>query len=390
MEKPTFTVILPAAGSGKRLGYKEPKAFVPLHGEPIIRHTIRAFESIKGIKKVIIPVPAKILPVAQSLSNISAPFEIKVIEGGFERIDSIRIALEQTDDDFVAVHDAVRPLISRAEIEAVFSSAEQHGAAILVTDSECTLKESQKNAIVKRTIDRNLVKQAQTPQVFDTKLLKKAYEFALANNIFGTDDASLVEILPGAPSIHTVNGSRKNIKITYPEDLEMVSALMKKNKPAVRIGYGYDVHQLLENRKLVIGGVNIPFEKGLLGHSDADILIHAIVDAIMGALSLGDIGTHFPDTDDQFKNIDSRILLRKARELMHDAGYEIGNIDATIVAERPKMKPFIGKMQTVLSMDLNTAPEQISVKATTSEKMGFVGREEGLSATAVALLNIRT
>ncbi|MCH8569493.1 MAG: 2-C-methyl-D-erythritol 2,4-cyclodiphosphate synthase [Balneolales bacterium] len=165
---------------------------------------------------------------------------------------------------------------------------------------------------------------------------------------------------------------------------------MKKNKPAVRIGYGYDVHQLLENRKLVIGGVNIPFEKGLLGHSDADILIHAIVDAIMGALSLGDIGTHFPDTDDQFKNIDSRILLRKARELMHDAGYEIGNIDATIVAERPKMKPFIGKMQTVLSMDLNTAPEQISVKATTSEKMGFVGREEGLSATAVALLNIRT
>ena len=154
----------------------------------------------------------------------------------------------------------------------------------------------------------------------------------------------------------------------------------------IRIGYGYDVHVLGENRKLILGGIEIPFEKGLVGHSDADVLLHAITDALFGALALGDIGKHFPDNDVEFKNIDSRILLRRAYEIIQEQGYEIGNIDATVVAERPKLAPFISEMRKSIAEDLKTELENISVKATTSEKVGFVGREEGFSASAVALL----
>lgn len=153
-----------------------------------------------------------------------------------------------------------------------------------------------------------------------------------------------------------------------------------------RIGYGYDVHVLGENRMLILGGVEIPFEKGLVGHSDADVLLHAITDALLGALALGDIGKHFPDNDVEFKNIDSRILLRRVYEIIQEQGYEIGNIDATVVAERPKLAPYISEMRKSIAEDLETEVENISVKATTSEKVGFVGREEGFSASAVALL----
>lgn len=155
----------------------------------------------------------------------------------------------------------------------------------------------------------------------------------------------------------------------------------------MRIGYGYDVHVFAADRPLVLGGVTIPFEKGLQGHSDADVLIHAVIDAMLGALALGDIGSHFPDNDMEYRDIDSRILLRTTGELIRDRGYEIGNIDATIIVERPKMQPYILEMRSRMAADLNVDLDLISVKATTSEKIGFVGREEGIVALAVALLN---
>lgn len=154
----------------------------------------------------------------------------------------------------------------------------------------------------------------------------------------------------------------------------------------MRIGYGYDTHKLVEGRKLILGGVDIPFEKGLLGHSDADVLLHAITDAILGAVALGDIGQHFPDNDPEFKNADSRKLLKHCYELVKKEGFEIGNLDATIVAERPKMMPFMPQIRKTIALDLDLELNQVSVKATTSERMGFVGREEGITATAVALL----
>ncbi|MGB0345841.1 MAG: 2-C-methyl-D-erythritol 2,4-cyclodiphosphate synthase [Balneolaceae bacterium] len=154
----------------------------------------------------------------------------------------------------------------------------------------------------------------------------------------------------------------------------------------MRIGYGFDTHQLVEGRKLILGGVEIPFEKGLLGHSDADVLLHAITDAILGAVALGDIGQHFPDNDPEFKDADSRVLLKHCYKLVKQEGFQIGNIDATIVAERPKLMPYMIQIRNTIAMDLGIALSQVSVKATTSEKMGFAGREEGITATAVALL----
>lgn len=154
----------------------------------------------------------------------------------------------------------------------------------------------------------------------------------------------------------------------------------------MRIGYGYDVHRFKQGRPLILGGVNVPYEKGLDGHSDADVLLHAITDALLGALSLGDIGTHFPDTDPEFENADSRIFLKKTMKMIRDRGYNIGNIDATIVAQRPKLLPFINEMRNNIAEDLKCDPADVSVKATTSEKMGFVGREEGIAAMAVVLI----
>lgn len=156
----------------------------------------------------------------------------------------------------------------------------------------------------------------------------------------------------------------------------------------VRIGYGYDVHRFSEGRKLMLGGVEIPHDKGLLGHSDADVLLHAITDALLGSLALGDIGAHFPDTDPEFKNADSRVLLRKSYELIKDKGYQLGNLDATIIAEQPKLRPYIDDIRKTIAEDLGCSIDDISVKATTSEKMGFAGREEGIIAQAVVLIQV--
>ncbi|MEQ9279434.1 MAG: 2-C-methyl-D-erythritol 2,4-cyclodiphosphate synthase [Balneola sp.] len=156
---------------------------------------------------------------------------------------------------------------------------------------------------------------------------------------------------------------------------------------SMRIGYGYDVHKLVPNRKLILGGVEISNELGLDGHSDADVLLHAITDALLGALALGDIGTHFPDTDPKYKNVDSRILLRDAYKLIHSKGYTLGNLDATVVAQEPKLKPYILQIRELISLDLNTAIENVSIKATTSEWLGFEGRKEGISSSAVVLLS---
>lgn len=155
----------------------------------------------------------------------------------------------------------------------------------------------------------------------------------------------------------------------------------------IRIGYGYDVHKLVENRKLILGGIEIPFELGLAGHSDADVLLHAITDALLGAVALGDIGKHFPDTDPQYKNVDSRVLLRDAYKMVRDLGYELGNLDATVVAQEPKLAPYILKIRELISADLEVDLEDVSIKATTSEWLGFEGRKEGISSSAVVLLS---
>lgn len=380
-----LAVILPAAGLGTRLGYPVPKAYIRMGSKTIMEHTLERFTGLKLVTRVIVAVSSEMMPEAKKLVSSLNSSKVQLVEGGSERLYSINNALNLiVEEELTAVHDIVRPFVSKEDILKVTRAAAAHRAAILVTPSDYTLKRLKGSMEIVRTENRADIWQAQTPQVFETKLLKQAYRHALENNIFGTDDASLVE-LTGIP-VMAVEGERTNIKITRKEDLEIATYIMKGSEKPFRIGYGYDTHRLKVGRDLILGGVTLPFEKGLEGHSDADVLIHAIIDAMFGALAMGDIGSHFPDTDPAFKGADSRVLLREAYRLISEKGYVIGNVDATIVAERPKMRSYIDLMRENIAQDLGTEAGNISVKATTSEKIGFVGREEGMSASSVVLL----
>lgn len=230
-------------------------------------------------------------------------------------------------------------------------------------------------SVIVDTPDRDKLYAAQTPQGFDMDLLKLAYERAKKDNFIGTDDAQLVERLGN--QVEIIPGSEKNIKITTPDDLT--------DSPRL-VGMGFDVHAFSENRDLILGGVKVPYEKGLLGHSDADVLTHALMDAILGALNLGDIGTNFPDNDDKYKDISSLVLLEKVVEKMRQRGYELENADLTIVAEKPKMKNHTMNMREKLAEVMGTDSSRISIKATTTEKLGFTGREEGIGSQAIVQL----
>lgn len=384
-EKNSVAVILPAGGLGTRLGYSIPKAFIRIAGKTILEHTLERFYPLEAVGRIIVPVPEPMLVEARLLLSRYTDKPVVVIEGGKERLYSINNALKHIGDaSFVAVHDAVRPMVTEDEIVQVIKAAVVYKAAMLVCPSDYTLKRISEDMMIEHTEDRSSIWQAQTPQVFEKSLLLKAYDIAIASNFFGTDDASLVE-RTGAP-VKAVHGSGRNIKITRKQDLELVRFMMNSTQQPFRIGYGYDTHRLKTGRKLVLGGVEIPYEKGLDGHSDADVLIHAIIDAMVGALALGDIGSHFPDTDPAYSGADSRKLFRAIYEVVKSKGYVIGNVDSTVVAERPKLRNLIDTMRANIAEDLETSPENISVKATTSEKIGFVGREEGMSASAVVLL----
>lgn len=254
---------------------------------------------------------------------------------------------------------------------------------------------SDSRAVVSFTPERSLLRAVQTPQGFDAALLMRAYD-ACAPDTAVTDDASLVEAL-GAP-VYIVDGDEMNIKITTPSDLGRAEQLLNGssaddpgiNDPVAaaarvpRTGMGYDVHAFAENRKLILGGVNIPHDRGLLGHSDADVLIHAVMDALLGAAALGDIGKHFPDTDLRYKGISSLLLLGHVSELLSSHGWTIVNIDVTVIAQRPKIAPHIPQMKKIMAEVLKISESQINIKGTTTERLGFTGREEGIASQAVA------
>ncbi len=385
----SVAVILPAAGRGVRMKSEVPKPFIPIHGVPVIEHTIKKFLELEEITQIVIPLSDDTRPLAEKLIPIN-PKKILLCDGGKERIDSIRNALEHTGDaDLIAVHDAVRPLVPVGDIKNVIQAAEESGAALLAVPSPNTLKESDGDKTVKSTLDREKIWQALTPQVFSRDIIIKSYGIASRENWFGTDDASLAEM--AGFSVKLVEGDPVNIKITYPADIMYAESVLKsKNMLEYRTGTGFDIHRLAEGRKLILGGVEIPFEKGLDGHSDADVLIHAVIDALLGALALGDIGAHFPDNDASYKNIDSRVLLRRSAELLEERKAKVINIDATVVAQRPKLRDYIDMMRKNIAEDLKVDVSRVSVKATTSEKIGFVGREEGMSSQAIALLSVET
>ena len=403
------TVIFPAAGLSRRMKINTNKNFLELGGESVLLRTLKTFSKSARVKNLIVVVAEnEIAEVEKILSAEKNLKPYKIVVGGSERQYSIANGLKflPEDTEIILVHDAARPLISQTVIENVIDAAEKFGGAIAAVPAKNTIKFVDAENFVKSTPPRSELVEVQTPQGFKKDILLRAYKKAEEENFLGTDDASLVERL--GEKIKIVASDYKNIKITTPEDLKIAEAILIRNEelelrnkiipatstipnsslltPNYHSGFGYDVHKLVEGRKLILGGVEIPHTLGLLGHSDADVLTHAIIDALLGAATLGDIGQHFPDTDAEFKDIDSTKLLSKVNELIQAEGWQIENIDSTIVAQKPKLAPHISKIRQKISEVLQIDLNSVNVKAKTEEGLGFTGSQQGISSYAVATL----
>lgn len=369
--------VISAAGSGKRMGAPIPKQFIVNRGKTILEQTVEKFVKTDMVDKVILVVSGSWRDYCEKLfDEMLYAGRLTIVEGGAERQDSVYEALtaveqeKAAEEDIVLIHDGVRPYVSMQLIESVCYSTLRSGAVIPAVPPKDTIRHDTEG-----TLDRSRLWCVQTPQGFSFGLIKKAFERAFGDDFYGTDDASLVEHL--GESVEIVPGEIGNIKITTPEDLTVEN----------RIGTGYDVHRLVENRKLILGGVEIPYEKGLLGHSDADVLVHALMDAMLGAAALGDIGKLFPDNDDSFRNISSMKLLEQVQRVLTEKGYTLGNADVTVICQKPKLAGYIDDMRIRIAEVLQVETDRISIKATTTEKLGFTGRGEGIAAEAVCILN---
>ena len=378
--------IIPAAGFGTRMQLDHPKQYHLLAGVPVLVRTIRAFLKNSLIDRIVVVVPADwIKETARIFEHYNINIdELTLVAGGKRRQDSVKAGLQELNEhiDVILVHDGARPLVSQQTINRCFEAAQRDGAAIAAIPVKDTLKKVA-GGIALATVDRTSLWQAQTPQAVKKDLLELAY---LRNgNEDVTDEATLLE--KAAIPVTIVEGNESNIKITRPEDMELATAILKQNHPpALRIGHGYDAHRFAKNRKLVLGGITIPYDLGLAGHSDADVLTHALCDAILGALGERDIGFHFPDSDDTYNSIYSITLLEHVIERATKHTYTISNCDITIICQKPRLAPHLDKMKNLLAKTCKVDSNAVNIKATTTEKMGFTGREEGISCHAVVLL----
>lgn len=386
--------IIPAGGAGKRLKAQVAKQYLLLDHVPVLIHTLKVFQKSKVIDNIVLALPPdNLVSVRQDLLDKYGFSKVTtIVAGGKERQDSVRNGLATINGkcDVVVIHDAVRPFVSEKMIRLVVAAAKTAGAASAGVRAKDTIKETKKDNMVAATIPRQNVWLTQTPQAFKFELLKKAYKTAYDEKFYGTDDATLVERI--GKKVKMINGSYENIKITTSEDLFIAQALMKKktgSKTNFRNGFGYDSHRFASNRKLILGGVEIPFDKGLKGYSDADALIHAICDALLGAAGCGDIGRHFPDNDPRYKNISSIILLEKVKKIIEVKRFSINNVDATVVMEMPRLAPYATQMISNIARVLDIAVTCVNVKAKTNEGMGFIGQNEGVAVFATATLSER-
>ena len=376
----TFAAIITAAGSGTRMNTD--KMLMPLMGKSVILHTVDVFKNCGFFDEIIV------LASKDNLDKMKELFEndsVTVTVGGATRGESVVSGLKTAKSEFVLVHDGARPFVTKGIIEKTAEECILSECAAVGVASKDTVKTAV-GGIITGTVPRESCILIQTPQGFKRDDLIKAYEKYGTGE---TDDCGVME-KTGA-QIKIIEGSYENLKLTTPEDILTAEKILmkrtgKKEVCPMRIGTGFDTHRLTEGRDLIIGGVTIPYEKGLLGHSDADVLIHAVIDSLLGAASLGDIGTHFPDTDEKYKGISSIKLLSHTAELIRKAGYKIGNIDTTLIAQAPKMAPYIKEMEENMASALGIDVSQISVKAKSNEKMGFTGRGEGIEARAIALI----
>ena len=385
----TIAVIL-AGGLGSRMGSDVPKQELMLLGESIISRSVRAFDDCPDIDGVIIVVRREELERLDMLRDYKK--FMGFVTGGETRSESASngfLAAEGLGAGYVVFHDAARPLITPGDISRIVRAAKEHGAASAVRRVTETVKHIS-DGMIASTVNRDELLIAETPQAFSAGLYRQAIDFS---NESYTDDNMYMEKL-GIP-VFPVITEGVNIKITSPDDMRYAEYLLMsdackgdKNYMEYRVGHGYDVHRLAEHRRLVLGGVDIPHRLGLMGHSDADVLVHAVMDAILGALCEGDIGRHFPDNDERYAGISSLVLLSRVRETVGRHNAKIVNIDATVVMQTPKIADYIPAMRKYIADTLGVESERVNVKATTEEHLGFTGREEGIAVHAVAMISL--
>jgi 2-C-methyl-D-erythritol 4-phosphate cytidylyltransferase/2-C-methyl-D-erythritol 2,4-cyclodiphosphate synthase len=379
------TAIIAAGGTGSRLGAGAPKQFLDLGGRPILEHSVRALAEHPRVSELIVALPAE--SAGAPPSWLSACVKVRVVAGGARRQDSVANAFDTiTDSEVVLIHDAARPFVSPELISRSIDAALAYGAAIAATAVSDTVKQVQpgeNGPVVHGTIPRESIYLAQTPQAFRREILADAIALG-RSGVEATDEAALAE--QAGHAVHVVEGDAGNVKITTAADLGRARERLKPATTA-RAGTGYDLHRLVEGRPLIIGGVDIPFEKGALGHSDADVACHAATDAVLGAACLGDIGRHFPDSDPRWKGASSIELLRQSATLVRDAGHAIVNVDVVVVLERPKIAPFVTAIREGLAGALGIPVDCVSVKGKTNEGVDAVGRGEAIAAYAVAMIS---
>jgi 2-C-methyl-D-erythritol 4-phosphate cytidylyltransferase/2-C-methyl-D-erythritol 2,4-cyclodiphosphate synthase len=380
--------IIPAGGAGKRLGGGIRKQYLTLSGVPVLVRALAVFQKSPIIDEIILAVPEEDLGFVrrQLVESHNLTKIVSIVAGGRERQDSVKNALSAIEDfcDIVVVSDGVRPFITEDMVEKATRAAAKYGAACIGVKVKDTLKEANERGVIRGTLPREGLWHAQTPQAFQYDLLRRAYAAAEKDGFYGTDDASLVERI-GA-EVMMIEGASLNVKITTPDDLILADAILgvqMRDKCRFRSGMGYDSHRFSPGRKLILGGIEIPHELGLAGHSDADALLHALCDALLGMAALGDIGKHFPDTDAAFKDISSLVLLKRVKAMIDAKGIGLSNIDVTVMMEKPKLAPYASKIASNIACALDIEESAVSVKAKTNEGMGFIGRGEGVAVLAL-------
>ena len=407
------TAIIAAGGRGQRFGGSQPKQLQPLGGRTMLDRSVALFTDHTGVDEVIVALPADILADPPGyLRSDSKP--VRLVAGGDRRQDSVANAFAAASErsEVIVIHDAARPFASADLITRTIAAAVRSGAALAAMPARDTVKRAELHEgppeggphqsmwdhkgmwdpalaglrVVRETLPREAIFLAQTPQAFRREVLKSA--LALGVGAGATDEAELAE--RAGHRVTLVEGEASNIKITTPEDFAIAEAIAR-GRTAVpgRAGIGYDVHRLVEGRPLILGGVTIPFDRGLAGHSDADAVCHAVTEAILGAAAAGDIGRHFPDSDPKWKGASSIDLLRRAARVVRDCGLEITNVDASVVAERPKLAPYVDAMRANVAAALGIEIANVSIKGKTNEGLGDIGRGEAIAVHAVAFLHAR-
>ena len=369
------SLILACAGKGARSGYQKNKLFFTSDDKTLLEKTLDAFINSNLIDQFIITASQEDFDFIKTLVGEKAT----VVLGGATRTQSVKNALQQVNGEVVLIHDGARPFVSTNLIKECIDTATRFGSAIPVIPTPNTILKKQGD-FVSEYLGKDELCSVQTPQGFKTNLIIDAY--ARAGELNFNDDGQVY--LQYIGKLATYNGDPKNVKITYAQDFNLLD-----DRPKLRTGVGFDCHKLVENRKLILGGITIPHDKGLLGHSDADVLTHAVMDAILSSLSLRDIGYHFSDKDAKYKDADSMKLLDQVLAMIDDKGYKVQSISATIMAEKPKLLNHIPTITKNLANALNIEQSLVGIGATTLEGLGFVGREEGICAQASAVLVLK-